>query len=113
MKYEIASIEIEEIENYLSYIRPEEEMRSKIDIGYRIDKQSVFIFEIRPDWMDPKKTVENDIAKATYVQKDDQWKVFWQRSDLKWHAYKPQPVVKHLLDFIRLIEKDEYSCFWG
>lgn len=56
-------------------------MRSQIDIGYRIEKQSVFIFEIRPDWMDPKKKVENDIAKATYVQKDDQWKVFWQKPD--------------------------------
>jgi hypothetical protein len=45
---------IEEIENYLSYIRPSEEI-SQLDIGYRIEKQSVIIFEVRPDWIDPKK----------------------------------------------------------
>jgi hypothetical protein len=66
MKNGIDSIEIEEIENYLSYIRPNEEMRAQIDIGYRIEKQSVIIFEVRPDWRDPKKKVENNIAKATF-----------------------------------------------
>ena len=53
MKNGIASVEIEEIENYLSYIRPNEEMRAQLDIGYRIEKQSVIIFEVRPDWRDP------------------------------------------------------------
>jgi hypothetical protein len=113
MKYEIDSIEIEEIENYLSYIRPNEEMLAQLDIGYRIEKQSIIIFEIRPDWMDPKKKVENNVAKATFVKKDKHWKVYWLRADLKWHSYKPQAVVENLLDFIRLIEKDEYHCFWG
>jgi hypothetical protein len=113
MKNGIDSIEIEEIENYLSYIRPNEEMRAQIDIGYRIEKQSVIIFEVRPDWRDPKKKVENNIAKATFVKKDNHWKVYWLRADLKWHSYKPKPIVEDLLDFIRLIEKDEYSCFWG
>ena len=49
MKYEIDSNEIEEIENYLSYIRPHEEMRAQLDIGYRIEKQSVSIFEVRQE----------------------------------------------------------------
>jgi regulator of sigma D len=40
----ITSIEIEEIENYLSYIRPSKEIRDQLDIGYRIEKQSVIIF---------------------------------------------------------------------
>ncbi|WP_016988113.1 DUF3024 domain-containing protein [Flavobacterium sp. ACAM 123] len=113
MKYEIASIEIEEIENYLSYIRPGEESRAQLDIGYRIEKQSVIIFEVRPDWIDPKKKVENNVAKATFVKKNNHWKVYWQRADLKWHSYTPKPILENLLDFIRLIEKDEYGCFWG
>jgi hypothetical protein len=113
MKYEIDSIEIEEIENYLSYIRPNEEMRAQLDIGYRIEKQSIIIFEVRPDWIDPKKKVENNVAKATFVTKNNHWKVYWQRADLKWHSYTPKPILENLLDFIRLIEKDEYGCFWG
>ncbi|AWA30970.1 hypothetical protein HYN48_13270 [Flavobacterium magnum] len=109
----IASLEIEELDNYLSYIRPSEELRSKIDIAYRIEKQSVIIFEVTPHWKDPKQKIESNVAKATFVKKDNHWKVFWRRADLKWHSYKPMPIVENLLDFIRLIEKDEYNCFWG
>ena len=109
----IESIEIEEIENYLSYIRPSEEIRSQVDIAYRIEKQSIIIFEVRPAWNDPNEILEMNIAKATYVKKNNHWKVYWQRGDLKWHAYKIQPIVPNLLDFIRLIENDEHNCFWG
>jgi hypothetical protein len=52
MKSTIDNVEIDEIENYLSYIRPPEEIREKLDISYRIEKQSVIIFEIRPNWQD-------------------------------------------------------------
>jgi hypothetical protein len=45
MKNGITSIEIEEIENYLSYIRPKE-IRDQLDIGYRIEKQSVIILKL-------------------------------------------------------------------
>lgn len=109
----IESIEIEEIENYLSYIRPEEEIRNEVDIAYKIEKQSVIIYDIRPSWTDKSKKIETEIAKATFVKKENHWKVYWQKSDQKWHAYKPNPIVPNLLDFIRLIEKDEHYCFWG
>jgi hypothetical protein len=52
-----------------------------------------------------KRKVENDIAKNHLCPKDDQWKSVLAEIDLKWHAYKPQPILKHLLDFIRLIER--------
>jgi hypothetical protein len=111
MKNGITSIEIEEIENYLSYIRPSEEIRDQLDIGYRIEKQSVIILKLDRIGSILKKT-ENKVAKVTFVKKNDHWKVYWQRADLKWHSYKPQPILINLLDFIQLIEKDEYGCFW-
>ena len=113
MKNEIESVEIEEIDNYLKYIRPPEEIREEYDISYRIEKQSVIIFEIRPNWKDPNVKMEIDVVKTTFVKKDNNWKVFWKRADLKWHSYKPKPIVENLLEFIRLIEKDELGCFWG
>ncbi len=113
MKSEIESVEVEEIENYIKYIRPPEEIREEFDISYRIDKKSVIIFEIRPNWQDPKTKMEIDVVKSTFVKKDNNWKVFWKRADLKWHSYKPKPIVENLHEFIRLIEKDEYGCFWG
>ena len=113
MKSTIDSVEIEEIENYITYIRPPEEIRDQVDVAYRVIKQSVIIYEIRPDWQDSSIKLDIDIVKATFVKKDNVWKVYWIRQDLKWHLYKPNPVVQNLLEFVRLVEKDEFGCFWG
>jgi hypothetical protein len=103
----MASIEIEEIENYLSYIRPSEEIRDQLDIGYRIEKQSVIILKLDRIGSILKKT-ENKVAKATFVKKERSLKVYCR---FKMAFYKPQPILINLLDFIQLIEKDEYGCF--
>lgn len=104
---------IEVMENFISRIRPAENIRSKLDISYRIEEQSVIIHEIRPCFDNPQIKLEPPVAKATFIKKHNHWKVFWMRSDLKWHSYKPSPVVKALHDFTQLVEKDEYHCFWG
>jgi hypothetical protein len=36
-----------------------------------------------------------------------------QRADLKWHSYQPAPEVAFIEDFLAVIEKDEYHCFFG
>jgi hypothetical protein len=93
--------------------RPSPEIRDKVDLHYRIERQSVVIFEVRPYWNDPTRILECPIAKTTYVRRSDTWKVFWQRADLKWHGYGPCPEVDELEDFLELVEEDEYGCFWG
>ncbi len=101
------------MENFIGKIRPEEEIRDQVDISYRIDDQSIYIYEIRPDWMDPKKKTESPIAKTTYIKSKNHWKIFWMRADLKWHSYGPFPVVKTLKEFIQIVEDDNHGCFWG
>lgn len=39
---------IEIMENYIENTRPPEEMRPQLDISYKIEGQSIIIFEIRP-----------------------------------------------------------------
>lgn len=104
---------IEVMENFIDRIRPTESIRPKLDIGYKIEEQSVIIHEIRPRYDNPEIKIEPLIAKTTFIKKHNHWKVFWLRSDLKWHSYKPCPVVKSLADFTQLVENDEYHCFWG
>ncbi|WP_300321922.1 DUF3024 domain-containing protein [Idiomarina sp.] len=41
------------------------------------------------------------------------WKVYWQRADLKWHAYEPVPEVTQLRQFLKLVRDDQYACFFG
>lgn len=57
---------IEVMEDFIDRNRPPENIRKKLDLGYRIDKQNIFLFEIRPDWMNPQIIRHYDFAKTTY-----------------------------------------------
>jgi len=94
--------------------RPPPDIRPELDLGYRIKGQSVEIFEIRPVWRGaPGEKMEHPVAKATYVKSRDIWKVYWQRADLKWHSYVPNAEVPDLVEFLAVVERDEYACFFG
>ncbi|MHB9052726.1 MAG: DUF3024 domain-containing protein [Thermoleophilia bacterium] len=32
--------------------------------------------------------MEIPVAKLKYVRTKNEWRLFWQRRDLKWHAYE-------------------------
>jgi hypothetical protein len=104
---------IEVMENYIEKIRPPVHIRHQVDISYKIEGQSVIVFEIRPRWNNPKELQECHIAKTSYVKSKNCWKIFWLRANLKWFSYTPNPEVTTLQEFIKIIEKDKHSCFWG
>ncbi len=93
--------------------RPAAHIRPKLDLGFRVDRQSVEIFEIRPRFDSPEEKLEHSVAKATFVKSSGTWRVFWQRSDLKWHRYEPAPEVATLEEFVKLVSEDDHACFWG
>lgn len=70
---------------YIEKHRPPSNVRNEVDLGDRISDQSIEIFEIRPFWNKTEQKIEEMVAKTTYVKKSGLWKVFWQRSDMKWH----------------------------
>ena len=104
---------INDLEIFLDKVRPEEHIREKLDIAYKIVDQSIIIHEIRPRFDNPNEKIEPEIAKATFVKSKKYWKVFWQRADLKWHRYDPVPTVSQLSDFLKIVREDKYHCFWG
>lgn len=111
-EFEIKKCE-KEIAAFLKLRRPPMHIRNELDLGYRIEGQSVEIFEIRPHWRDFSKKMETPVAKATFVKSETCWKIFWQRSDLKWRRYGPAPTVKLLADFLSIVAEDKYACFFG
>jgi Protein of unknown function (DUF3024). len=110
-------IELKRIEKlaqaFLDKRRPPVHLRKELDLGYRVDGNSIIIFEIRPSRNNAEKTIENPVAKAMYIKKSNIWKVYWQRADLKWHGYEPDPEVNALEEFFKIVDEDEYCCFWG
>ena len=93
--------------------RPAPEIRPKLDLGFRLEGQSIEIFEIRPAWQDPSETMENSVAKATYVKRAKEWRVYWQRADLRWHSYEPHPTSSSIEEFLQVVDEDAYCCFFG
>ncbi len=104
---------IEVMEDFLSRKRPPEHLRNQLDIGYKIEDQSIIIFEIRPQWNKPEIILEHPFAKTKFVKAKNHWKVFWIRANLKWHSYSPKATVTNLHEFTKLVEEDKYHCFLG
>jgi hypothetical protein len=101
------------MDEFLERRRPPAYMREELDLGYRIQGQSIEIFEIRPYWRDSQKKIEQAVAKATYVKQKGLWKVFWQRADLKWHPYDSEPEAATLEEFLDIVNEDEFDCFFN
>lgn len=99
------------LDTYIERIRPPVQIRDKVDIAYTLEGQCVEIFEIRQT-MD-KKTIQSPVAKTIFSRTTNMWKIFWQRSDLKWHGYEPKKEVSSIDKFIKIVEEDKLCCFWG
>lgn len=111
-EFEIKKVE-KAAEAFLAIRRPPPSIRNQLDIGWRLEKQSVFIFETRPVWRNPSEYMDYDFAKATYVRTQGVWKIYWMRRDLKWHSYEPNSSVKTIEQFFKVVNEDLYGCFFG
>lgn len=89
------------LEAFMLHRRPPPDIREKLDLGSRLTGHSVEIFEIRPAWGGmPGERRERPFAKATFVRSRGVWRIFWMRSDLKWHGYEPAPEVVNRSGFL-------------
>lgn len=113
----LSKLQVEEVEAAMSVFmgerRPPASIRHELDLGYRIEGQSVFLFEIRPKWNFPGETLEAPFAKATFVGTKNHWKIFWMRASGKWNSYPPVSTVKKFDRFLKLVDEDSHGCFWG
>lgn len=102
-----------EMERFMEKRRPPPEIRHEVDLGYRIEGQSVELFTVRPAFRDPEKKIEAAFAKATYVRTHDVWRVFWMRRNREWEGYEPAREVDSFDAFLAVVDADELRCFFG
>ncbi|OLY90758.1 DUF3024 domain-containing protein [Cnuella takakiae] len=98
---------------YIAARRPPEHMRAQLDLGWRFDGLSLFIFEIRPQWNDHSVILHHDFAKATWVESKKQWNIYWHRASGKWQVYEPLQWAGNLQRFLLEVTKDPHHCFRG
>lgn len=99
--------------NYVESKRPPLHLRKELDFGFRIENQSIEIFEVRPAWREPGVFIELAVAKTTFVKRTRTWKLYWQRKDLNWHRYDPDAEHTSIEEVLAVIDADEYGCFYG
>ena len=99
--------------DFMARRRPAPHIREQLDIGYKIEGQSIEIFEIRPDWKDASVRQESPVAKATFVRTQGTWKVFWMRADQVAQLYEPKAAVNTFKEFLGAVDRDEHGCFFG
>ena len=102
-----------QIEKYVQEMRPPEEIREKLDIGYSFENQSLEIFEIRPRWDNKDIIFHSPFAKAKYIKSRNIWKIYWMRANGNWDSYSPQPEVNSISTFFKIVEEDKHYCFKG
>ena len=88
-------------------------VRDQLIVGFRIEGQTIFIFESRPRWDEPSECMELDFAKITYVKSRRIWKLYWKRASGKWDQYKPNFESKDIDKIIAIINEDRFGCFFG
>ena len=110
-EFENAMVEVK-MDAYMESARPPLHIRPQLDLGYRIEDQSVILFEIRPHFRTEER-MKIDYAKARWSKTDKHWKVYWHRADGKWHRYEPVQSVERIEDFLQTVDDDEHVCFKG
>lgn len=93
--------------------RPPLQVRDRMRDGQRFDGHSIELFYLRPVFDDPSRTVEESIAKLTFVRSSRLWRIFWKRADGKWHRYPPCPEITSLAEALRVVDADANACFFG
>ena len=67
MKTPTSLIEVT-VRKYVEKHRPPEHIRPKLDKGYTIDGQKIYINEIRPDWRNPEIIRHRPYAKIWHIK---------------------------------------------
>jgi len=100
-----------DIDAFMAKRRPPPPIRHKLDLGYRVEDQSIVIFEVRPVWQGKLgERMEHAAAKITYVRTKKIWMIYWMRANLKWYQYEP---AKTLEAALVVVAADENCSFFG
>jgi hypothetical protein len=98
---------------FLQKRRPPEHIRAKLDMRADINNNEVIIRTLRPYFMDANQIIESPFARAKWVGTRKVWRLYWMRSDLKWHAYQPFPEAATLGEVLAEVDRDPHGCFFG
>ncbi|OBU07098.1 DUF3024 domain-containing protein [Morganella psychrotolerans] len=108
-------IEVAQIKQCMNYFmekyRPPKHIRDEHDLQYRIEDDSVVIFDVRQlAWS--SGTVEEMLAKITINRVSNSWSLFWSTENNEWRHYDAK-MIGSFSDAIKIIDEDATHRFFG
>jgi hypothetical protein len=97
----------------LCHRRTPEHARDQLEYVYKLEKQDVLIFEVRPVFKDPDKKSEMPFAKIKFLKSRNLWKLYWQRANGSWLQYESPGESKDISTLVKAIDEDQHGCFFG
>ena len=92
---------------------PRPEVRAQLRHGFRVDGNSVELFESRPAYVPPHDWRDSGVAKFRYVHGRGVWQLLCQHRDLRWHRYRRLPEAPSIDRLLAEVEADPTGIFWG
>ena len=93
--------------------RPPERIRPRLDLAVEAKGLAFEVFLLVPHFNDKTKKMRNNVARIRFYRSHEEWHLFWQRADLKWHLYEPAPIHLTLESALKFVDQDKYCCFFG
>jgi DUF3024 family protein len=93
--------------------RSPREFHDQLRLEYRVARHEVLLFEVRPAYREPSRSVESPVAKLRFTRTAGEWRLFWQRASLKWQSYEPLPSSRDLAALVEEVDRDPLGCFFG
>lgn len=107
--------EVTQIKQCMNYFmekrRPPKHIRNEHDLQYRIEEDSVIIFDVRQlAWS--SGSVEEMLAKITINRVSNSWSLFWSTENNEWRHYDAK-MIGSFSDAIKIIDEDAIHRFFG
>ncbi len=111
-----SEFELKQIENTIGKMcerKPPAHLRDQVRTIYKVTGHDLAVYEERPRWNNPQEWTSTPIAKFKYIRKDNVWKLYWMRADMKWHLYGAVERAKSLESLVREVDTDPHGAFFG
>ncbi len=104
---------IENIVGKLCKRRSPVHLRNQLRTVFVIKEHDVTVYEERPCMTNPREWTGSGIAQFKYHRKENVWKLYWMRENLKWYPYGPLPESMRIDRLAAEVDRDPNGAFFG
>ena len=98
---------------YIEENRPPVSIRDEVDLSLKLKVNALKFLKLDLYVITPRKKYKSLSQKPFLRIAATCGKCFDRELDLKWHRFDPDPKVDPIDDFLKFVEEDQYSCFFG